>query len=165
MPFEKIGNELKKSCIKCQYILDAEYSKKDVKSAIYWKKTEKSVEVLQLGRMSAYSEENMQVLNGFFSDFWKKNPGLGQNKIKLIAILCIENENRELRKRLLSYGHVDQKDGEQGRYRLPVIVLHSDEPQLQILPLYSKRRGAKEYDEMKKEICTLLDLSENRPEE
>ena len=82
-----------------------------------------------------------------------------------MTILCMEKGNGELRKHLLSRGHVDQKDDAQGRYRLPVIVLHSDEPQLQILPLYSKRRGAKEYDEMKKEIRTLLDLSKKRPEE
>ena len=165
MPFEKIESEMQKSCIQRQYIWDAEYSKKDVKSAIYWKKTEKSVEILQLGQMPVYSEENMQILNKFFSDFWKKNQGIDKNKIKLIAILCIEKGNRELRNRLLSLGHVDQKDGAQGRYRLPVIILHSDEPQLQILPLYSKHRGTKEYEEMKKEICTLLDLSKNRPDE
>lgn len=163
--FEKIGQKLKKKCSLQQYIFDAEYSKKDVKSAIYWKRTEKTVEVLQLGQMPIYSEENMQILNEFFSSFWKKNPEIDKNKIKLMTILCMEKGNGELRKHLLSRGHVDQKDDAQGRYRLPVIVLHSDEPQLQILPLYSKRRGAKEYDEMKKEIRTLLDLSKKRPEE
>ena len=165
MSFEEIESEIKRSCMQRQYILDTEYSRKDVKSAIYWKRTEKSVEILQIGQMHVYSEENMQILNEVFSDFWKKNLGIDQNKVKLIAVLCIENGNRELRKRLLSDSYVDQKDCNQGRYRLPVIVLHSDEPQLQILPLYSKRRGAKEYEEMKKEIYTILDLSKNRPEE
>ena len=59
----------------------------------------------------------------------------------------------------------DQKDGEQGRYRLPVVILHQEEPQVQILPLYSKWRGKKEYDEMKEEVSSILGLSTTREEE
>ncbi len=72
-----------------------------------------------------------------------------------------QNANRELRRHLLSLCYVDQKDGEQGRYRFPVVILHQEEPQVQILPLYSKWRGKKEYDEMKEEVSSILGFGKN----
>ena len=165
VPFEEIKNKIEQECTSQQYIFAGAYSKKEVHSIIYWKKTEKSVEILQLGQMQKYSEENMQILNEFFAHFWKQELSAEKQKVKVIAILCIENANRELRRHLLSLCYVDQKDGEQGRYRLPVVILHQEEPQVQILPLYSKRRGKKEYDEMKEEVSSILGLSTTREEE
>lgn len=166
IPFEEIEPKIEQECAWRQYTLVGEYRKQDVRSVICWRKTEKYVEILQLGQMDVYSEENMQTLNEFFADFWKKNktPGMDENKIKLIAVLCLEKTNRALRKRLLSDCYVDQKDDEHGRYRLITIALHAEEPQLLFVPLYSKLRGEKEYDEMTKEICDILDLSEDYPE-
>ena len=165
VPFEEIKNKIEQECTSQQYIFAGAYSKKEVHSIIYWKKTEKSVEILQLGQMQKYSEENMQILNEFFAHFWKQELSAEKQKVKVIAILCIENANRELRRHLLSLCYVDQKDGEQGRYRLPVVILHQEEPQVQILPLYSKWRGKKEYDEMKEEVSSILGLSTTREEE
>lgn len=165
VPFEEIKNKTEQECASRQYIFAGAYSKKEVHSIIYWKKTKKSVEILQLGQMQKYSEENMQILNEFFTHFWKQELSVEKEKVKVIEILCIESANRELRRHLLSQCYVDQKDGEQGRYRLPVVILHSEEPQVQILPLYSKRRGKKEYDEMKKEVSSILGLSTTREEE
>lgn len=63
VPFEEIKNKIEQECTSQQYIFAGAYSKKEVHSIIYWKKTEKSVEILQLGQMQKYSEENMQILN------------------------------------------------------------------------------------------------------
>ena len=61
VPFEEIKNKIEQECTSQQYIFAGAYSKKEVHSIIYWKKTEKSVEILQLGQMQKYSEENMQI--------------------------------------------------------------------------------------------------------
>lgn len=159
MQYEKIQLRLKKECPKHKYILGGTYSQDMVQSDIYWRKTKNGADIFQIACFPQYAEQNMELLNEFFADMWKRNIKEENCKAKITFLLCIEEHNSLLRRRILENPYVDQKAGKYGRYRLPVILTYSENYLLNILPLYSKHRGKKEYDEMKKELYEILDLS------
>lgn len=159
MPYEKIQLRLKEECIKHKYVLGGTYSQDMVRSEIYWRRTKSRTDIFQIAYFPQYSEKNMELLNDFFAEMWKNNIKEENLKAKITFLLCIEMKNASLRRRIFENPYVDQKTGKHGRYRLPVILTYSENYKLDILPLYSKHRGKKEYDEMKKELYDILDLS------
>lgn len=113
----------------------------------------------ELIHIKEYSDEWMEKLNEIFVDYWEKyvENSKKKNSYGIIFLLCIDEYNTPLRKRLLSVLSVDQA---KGRYRLPAILVYSEHSSLDILANYREWHEGKMYRKMREELLRMLGMSQ-----
>lgn len=98
----------------------------------------------------------MQELNTIFGNYWKKNIKKTQKETyTIIFLVCIDEYNKGLRKSKLLDREVEQK---RGYYRFPSFLIYSEDPNLYLLGNYHKYKDNEKYEEMKRELLSLLEI-------
>lgn len=160
MDYEEMKVSLIKECKQNGYRFPEEYLMEDGQEAhLFMREEEEGNLFFELIHIKEYSDEWMEKLNEIFVDYWKKYVENSEKKDSygIIFLLCIDEYNTPLRKRLLSVLSVDQA---KGRYRLPAILVYSEHSSLDILANYREWHGGKMYRKMRKELLRMLGMSQ-----
>ena len=156
----KIREKLDRNCQREGYIFLESYRlQDDGECRIYHKKRNETLKIFLLIHIKEYSKEKMKELNAVFEDYWLKFIGK-KKKVKdasIIFLMCIDEHNRLLEKRLFNCQAIDQS---RRRHRLPGILVFSENATLTIPERFGTVFGVKEYKKMRAELLKLLDISE-----
>lgn len=157
--YKEIKQIIKNSCCSTGYIWVQTYSLSLLEECVIYHKCENAkLKIFCLIHIEKYSEEKMQELNTIFSKYWKQYiQNEKPKKASIIFLLCVDQYNTAIRRRLLDVSSLDQK---KGRNRLPAILVFSEHSKLTIPPNRGIIHGKKEYKEMRKEILDILGISE-----
>ena len=156
----KIREKLDRNCQRGGYtFLEAYRLQDDGECRIYHEKRNETLKIFLLIHIKEYSKEKMKELNAVFEDYWLKFIGK-KKKVKdasIIFLMCIDEHNRLLEKRLFNCQAIDQS---RRRHRLPGILVFSENAMLTIPERFGAVFGVKEYKKMRAELLKLLDISE-----
>lgn len=156
--YEKIQENLKESCKENGYHFTERYVTDDGAELIFFTKhTLDRLYIFSLVHVEKLETEHWDKFNELFEIYWKEyvEKRYTFDEARFTFLLCIENRCKQLKKIGMCYG-IDQK---KGRYRLPAVLSYYDSDTLTINQNYSSVRGAKQYNEMRKELLGMLGIS------
>lgn len=158
--YKEMRERLIKECERNGYLFPEQYQMEEEQEAIlFTRMREQENTIFELIHIKEYSDAWMEKLNDIFADYWETHiKACGEKaSYSIIFLLCIDEYNTPLRKRLLSVLSVDQA---KGRYRLPATLVYSEHFAFDIPANYRDDHGKKMYDKMRKELLEMLDISE-----
>ena len=161
--YEETKEMVYDACLKMGY---AYLQTRDMKTegeecVTYVKREVDCIYLFQLIHMRIYKEAKMDELNCIFEELWVEYIKEKQEKksVALTYLLCIDEFNTEIRRKMGSIYAVDQK---KGRYRLPAVLIYSETISLIIPVNLGWIRGKKQYNKMRRELLKMLGLSEKQ---
>ena len=161
--YEETKEMVYDACLKMGYAyLQTRDMKTEGEECVTYVKREKvCIYLFQLIHMRIYKEAKMDELNCIFEELWVEYMKEKQEKksVALTYLLCIDEFNTEIRRKMGRILAVDQK---KGRYRLPAVLIYSEIPPLIIPVNVGWIRGKKQYNKMRRELLKMLGLSEKQ---
>ncbi|MDC7290462.1 hypothetical protein NXH76_21980 [Blautia schinkii] len=156
--YEKIQENLKESCKEKGYNFTERYITDDGSELIFFTKhTLGRLDVFSLIHVDKLEVEHWDKFNGIFEIYWKDyvKERYTFDEARFTFLLCVEKRCKQLKKMGIRYG-IDQK---KGRFRLPAVLSYYDNDTLTINQNYSGVRGSEQYNEMRKELLSMLGIS------
>lgn len=156
--YKKIYGRIMQRCSELRYDFDMKYLLSKEQEVFFWSQNHE-VETIIVGllHIKEYQEGCLKQWNDLFEEYW--NLYIANNKkteeVKFIIFICADHKNQELRKRFLSSGGIDQKEG---RYRFLVFGVEEGGLAIYQPELYNKFCGKKEFQEMKAEFYKITGL-------
>ncbi|MDO4274781.1 MAG: hypothetical protein Q4D16_14020 [Eubacteriales bacterium] len=157
--FEKIMETVKESCKTNNYTFSESYKIDDkAELSFFTRHFSNKLDVLSLVHVDMLEIEHWDKFNEIFGVYWKcfVKEKYEFEEARFTFLLCIDNQCKQLRR--IDIGHsIDQK---KGRYRLPAVLSYYDNDTLTINSNCSRRRGQKQYNEMREELLSILKVPE-----
>lgn len=157
--FDKIMETLGESCRTNGYHFCERYKTDDkTELSFFTRHSSNRLDILSIVHVDILEIEHWDKFNEVFEVYWK-NFVEGKYEFeesRFTFLLCIDNRCKQLRK-INNLHSIDQK---KGRYRLPAVLSYYHNDTLSICPICSRLRGQKQYNEMRKELLSMLKVSE-----
>lgn len=131
-----------------------------IKEAVFFtRQTSEGMDIFELIHVERFTKKHTDILDSIFVVFWESYVKMVRDKgqVCFTYLLCVDEPSEELENKYLDCCSVDQK---KGRYRLPAVLVWTGRPGLHIPANRKKSHGGTEYSRMRKELLSLLDLSE-----
>ena len=158
--FDKIVETLRVSCKENGYHFSERYETDDgTELSFFTRHTSNRLDIFSLVHVKKLETDSWDKFNEFFEEYWKTfvEKRFQFDEARFTFLLCIDDRCKQLRKIGMRYA-IDQK---KGRYRLPAVLSYYYNDTLTINSNRSRMRGQEEYNEMRKELLSMLHISEH----